>query len=134
MHKIRTRRQSKKELYDHFNDSDIDDVDELYLEEMEDDVEFSDYFFGSVDIDPLLIESSSDEDGDENENDLKSYSKYNITWKREPFTPNVIPFHRKSNLDCDPKDHLKSSLEYFKKYFSDELFEQFAAYTNTYAE
>lgn len=129
MSKIRTRSQSKKELFDHFNDSDIEDADDFLFEENID--ESSDYPYELHDIDPLLGESSSEDEEIETEQQSDIYEKSNIKWKRGSFIPDVVSFQQKSNPNCDPE---KSPLEYFKKYFDDELFERFATYTNIYAQ
>lgn len=117
------------EIFDHFDDSDFDELESLDGCEL-DDVNLNDPLY---DIDPLQIENSSDDYDHHNENEFTEKGKVN--WKRQPFISKMIRFEQEiSDPYIDPEDNLKSPLEYFKSYFKDEIFEQFASYTNEYAK
>lgn len=131
-----TRNCVKKPLYEQFDDSDIDDgADESLIEgfELDDAIEF-DY---SEDIDPLEIESLLEEEAGANraEPELEYTRKIDIEWKRQFFDSKIIPYEPPAEASISGEEHnLKSPLQYFKNYFNDNLFENFAVQTNEYAK
>lgn len=132
---MRPSRFLDEEIYEAFDDSDIDDLDD---DSLSDAFEFDDAVeFENVDeIDPLWIESLLDEAESDGAHSGANYTvKRDIEWKRGTFSSKEIPFKSNQDPDFDASQshNLKSPLEYFKKYFTDELFENFAMQTNEYA-
>ncbi len=122
-----------KEIYEYFEDSELDDSDdESPTEGFElDDALEIDY---SGEIDPLWIETLLEEvESDESPNEASYTEKCDIKWTRKTFTTQEIPFES-GQIDNDESQKQKTPLEYFKKYFTDELFETFAEQTNEYAK
>lgn len=125
-----------EEVYEYFDDSDIDDLENESLDgfELDDAIEID-----NVDeIDPLWIENLLEEvESDRPPNDAEYTEKCNIEWKRSTFTSQEIPFESNPDqiqeTDSVQFHNLKSPLEYFKNYFTDDLFENFAVQTNEYA-
>lgn len=120
-----------KPIYEYFDDSEIEDdsdiegdpfsegFDRIELEENDEIVEVD--HIG--DVDPLEIERLLEEAGCNAEQNYTEKSE--IKWKKEHFNTQTI------SVDVE---NLKSPFQYFKNYFTDELFENFALYTNQYAE
>lgn len=118
------------EVYDNFNESDVE-TDSLDGSDL-DDVEIDPFY----DCDPFDGLEEIYELNDALQNDLQEVEKCKITWTRQPFSGEKFPFQHKSNdnLRNDLAENLKTPLEYFKGYFNEEIFEQFALYTNLYAQ
>lgn len=130
----------EKQIYDYFNDSEIDDSEDESDETLPDGFGFELDDAIEIDhvdeIDPLWIESWIEEaESDEPKNSEEYTEKRNIEWKRGRFNPQKTPFKTKQEHEpnTDSTHNLKSPLEYFKNYFTDELFENFAYHTNQYA-
>lgn len=129
------RIESRTEIFEHFDDSDIDDADDCFVLENDDDS--SDELPEVVEIDPLQLESLSDDDEFEYEIEPESnenYAKSEIKWTRGSFERNAVQFNRKQTQESSSEPGNKHPLDYFQKYFDDELFIKFASYTNIYAQ
>lgn len=121
---------SEKQIFDYFDDSDIEDFgfgDESNQFELDDAVDID--YVGEVD--PLEIENLL-ESAETHVDECEYTQKCDIKWKRQPFKPDVIPFKENPTTNCTQE--FPTPYQYFKKYFHDDLFEQFAVHTNQYAE
>lgn len=128
-----TKQYFDKPIYEYFDDSEIEDDSDIESEggertELDETVEID--HIG--DVDPLEIESLLEE---AERNAEQNYTeKSEIKWKKEQFDTQMILFEPAEEPTLEDVDNLRSPFQYFKNYFTDELFENFARYTNIYAE
>lgn len=125
-----------EEIYEAFDDSFIEDSDE---DSATDPFEFDDVVDveNESEIDPLWIENLLEAAESDEPHDAVNYTeKRDIEWIRGSFSFQEIPFKSTQNAasNSDRAYNQKSPLEYFKTYFTDELFENFAIKTNMYAQ
>lgn len=108
-------------------EEEVDEIDDLYSDGLYGDNSYDYNLNGDDDEleDPLGVEQQT-----KSVYTLKS----DIKWERKPFVTKMIPFERAAVHKNETQVNQKSPLEYFKTYFNDELFENFAFYTNLYAE
>lgn len=131
-------RPSKKyldDIYEDFSESDLDCSDDESVFGYETD-ETDDLDTDPLDnIDPFVLETLQNfKDQSIDATPFQYTDKCNIKWKRGSFNGGQIPFQRDTNSDINLHDQVKAPIDYFKKYFSDEIYEQFALYTNEYAK
>lgn len=131
---MESARYKDEEIYDYFDDSDVEDFDN------DDQIDGFDYDevveMDNEETDPLWIENLLESSESAEHNDTNCTEKHDIKWKRGMFRSQELPFkpHQVQLPDSgDQSFNPKSPLEYFKSYFTDELFEKFAMHTNEYA-
>lgn len=108
------------------------DGDASEIEDISDEEDNTDDIENFRDFDPL---GSDDEELEQDQDPETSYTlKSAIKWERKLFSTKPIPFEDGVRADNDSQNNVKTPLQYFKTYFSDQLFEQFVSYTNLYAE